>query len=148
MKRKLAIVLLLLVSSTSSLAQDKPEVPSNPAPKLPDDGKVDQRTEDFWMEQKLELSKAILQSLTTSDFEGMRKSARQMQKLSKFEGFVRRRNAVYREQLQLFKNANSSLLQSAQDKHLENSLKAFHQLTSSCVRCHKLLLPDVAPKAD
>lgn len=98
-----------------------------------------EQTEDFWMRQKLEYSKAILQSLTSGEFDKLATEAEKMRRLSKIEGFVRRRNQAYREQLEAFNRANGALVLAAEKADATGSLRAFHQLTSSCVACHQLL---------
>ena len=97
-----------------------------------------ERTMSFWMAKKLELSKAILESLTKGDFDTLAKDAEQMRKLGKLEGFVRR-NKAYQSQLQSFETANQELVRHASRRNVEGATLAFNQLTTSCVACHTML---------
>ncbi len=97
-----------------------------------------EKTMSFWMAKKLELSKAILESLTKGDFETLAKDAEQMRKLGKLEGFVRR-NKVYQNQLQNFETANQELVRHSSRRNVEGATLAFNQLTTSCVACHTML---------
>lgn len=97
------------------------------------------QSESFWMQQKLELSKKILQSLTMADYTALEEAAKKMRRISKFEGFVRRRNPVYRTQLKAFEKSNTQLVDAAKQKDADRALKAFHGITTSCIKCHQLL---------
>ena len=91
------------------------------------------------MRQKLEYSKAILESLTAGEFGNLAEAADKMRRLSNIEGFVRRRNQPYRQQLEAFNLANEALVRWAKEENTSESLSAFQRLTSSCVACHQLL---------
>ncbi len=93
----------------------------------------------FWMAHKLDLSKAMIESLTKGDFEKLEKDANQMRVLGKIEGFVRRKSESYRMQMQTFDVANAELIRQAQRKNSEGAVLAFNQLTTSCIACHVLL---------
>jgi len=97
-----------------------------------------EKTMSFWMAKKLELSKAILESLTTGDFDTMAKDAEQMQRLGRMEGLVRR-NKDYQTQMQSFRLANQELIRHSTRKNVEGATLAFNQLTTSCVACHTML---------
>jgi hypothetical protein len=97
-----------------------------------------EKTMSFWMAKKLELSKAILESLTTGDFDKMAKDAEQMQMLGRIEGLVRR-NKDYQTQMQSFRLANQELIRHSKRKNVEGATLAFNQLTTSCVACHTML---------
>ena len=91
------------------------------------------------MEAKLGYSKAILEDLTKGDFERLAQEATQMRLIGKMEGFVRRKNESYRNQLSAFDLANQELIRQAKLKNAEGATLAFNQLTTSCVSCHVLL---------
>ena len=97
-----------------------------------------EKTMSFWMAKKLELSKAIMESLTTGDFDTMAKDAEQMQRLGRIEGLVRR-NKDYQTQMQSFRLANQELIRHSKRKNVEGATLAFNQLTTSCVACHTML---------
>jgi len=98
-----------------------------------------QKPISYWMEAKLGYSKAILEDLTKGDFERLAQEATQMRLIGKMEGFVRRKNEVYRNQLITFDLANQELIRQAKLKNAEGATLAFNQLATSCVSCHVLL---------
>ncbi len=91
------------------------------------------------MAQKMELSKQLLESLTKEDFDKIAADAKQLRKLGKIEGIVRRQDPAYRRQHQLFDSALADVISQADAKNVEGATLAFHQLTTSCVVCHKML---------
>jgi hypothetical protein len=116
----------------SSVAQDTAE--KDKVPKV-----TAEKPMSFWMEQKLNISKDILESLTRGDFEKLAAEGDKMRMLGKIEGFVRRKNENYRLQLRNFEFANLELVRMAKRHNAEGAALAFNQLTSSCVACHVLL---------
>ncbi len=99
----------------------------------------DQTAENFWMEQKLRLSKDMLAGLASADFDKIGRSAEVLKSLNRVEGFVRRGPEGYRDQLRQFNFANKALLVACEDENLEAATLAFNQLTISCVSCHQQL---------
>lgn len=93
----------------------------------------------FWMEKKMEYSQSILRGLATGDLKQVANTAEQMRLLSKVEGFIRGKKPGYRIQLQVFELANREIERQAKADNLEGAAMAFHQLTTSCVSCHKLI---------
>ena len=91
----------------------------------------------FWMEKKMEYSQTILRGLATGDLEAVAAAAEQMRLLSKVEGFIRGKKPGYRTQLQVFELANREIERQAKANNLEGAAMAFHQLTTSCVSCHR-----------
>jgi hypothetical protein len=140
------MIMLLVGSGILSwvaFCQQQPNQTAEPAPtnqSTNDDvPKVtSEKTMSFWMAKKLELSKAILESLTTGDFDTMAKDAEQMQRLGRMEGLVRR-NKDYQTQMQSFRLANQELIRHSKRKNVEGATLAFNQLTTSCVACHTML---------
>jgi hypothetical protein len=98
-----------------------------------------QKPISYWMEAKLGYSKAILEDLTKGDFEKLADEAQQMRLIGKMEGFVRRKNEFYRNQMSAFDLANQELIRQAKLRNAEGAALAFNQLTTSCVSCHVLL---------
>jgi hypothetical protein len=94
---------------------------------------------NFWMDQKLRLSKEILTGLANADFELIGKNAEVIRGLNRVEKFVRRGPEGYRDQLKLFNMANNALVRASEEENLEGVTLAFNQLTISCVNCHKHL---------
>jgi cytochrome c556 len=132
--------------ATTSHAQDTPkqrpsksEAESTPSPTRVVPHVSDAQPMSFWMQKKLDYSKAILESLTKGDFEQLAENAEQMRLLGKIEGFVRRKNDDYRMQMQTFDFANQELVRQAKRRNVEGAILAFNQLTTSCVACHVML---------
>ena len=132
--------------AATALPQDTPQQPpsksdagakSSPAGVVP--RVSDAQPMSFWMQKKLDYSKAILESLTKGEFDQLAENAAQMQLLGKIEGFVRRKNDNYRVQLHSFDFANQELVRQAKRRNAEGAALAFNQLTTSCVACHVLL---------
>ena len=101
-----------------------------------------------WMDIKLEESQNIFAALTEADYAAVVKSADGLKMLSKLEGFVRRGTPGYRTQLRSFEFAIDEIRKQAVSQNLEGVALGFHQMTLSCVNCHKQLrnLPDDANK--
>jgi cytochrome c556 len=114
-------VMLALVFTVTSIRAEEPK---------PDDS-------SFWMKRKLELSQKVFAALAEGDFDTIDESARTMAKLNTIERFIRGRNPEYRAQLEIFRFANSELIRQAEKKNIDGAALAFHQLTLSCVNCHK-----------
>jgi len=93
----------------------------------------------FWMAQKIDLSKKILESLTKQDFAALETDANQLRTLGKIEGFVRRQDEAYRRYQQQFDSALLDVANQARARNVEGAALAFNQLTTSCVVCHKRL---------
>jgi hypothetical protein len=132
--------------TATALPQETPQQPpskSAAGPKPSPAGVVprvsDAQPMSFWMQKKLDYSKAILESLTKGEFDQLAENAAQMQLLGKIEGFVRRKNDDYRVQLHTFDFANQELIRQAKRRNAEGAALAFNQLTTSCVACHVML---------
>jgi deoxyribodipyrimidine photolyase-like uncharacterized protein len=93
----------------------------------------------YWMQKKLEYSQAILAGLASGEMEKIAKAAEQMKVLNRVEGFIRSQVPGYPEQMHAFEFATQEVERQARLKNLEGSTLAFHQLTTSCVNCHKLI---------
>ena len=100
---------------------------------------TDEKPMSFWMATKLDLSKSALENLTKGDFKKLVDNAKQMRLISKMEGFVRRKDEEYRNQLNVFGLANQELIRQSERGNAEGATMAFNQLTTSCVACHLLL---------
>lgn len=129
----------LLSQDTQQQPAPKNQAESKPAPTRAVPRVSDAQPMSFWMQKKLDYSKAVLESLTKGEFEQLADNAEQMRLLGKIEGFVRRKNEDYRVQLQTFDVANQELVRQAKRRNAEGAALAFNQLTTSCVACHVLL---------
>ncbi len=127
------IFTLLILSLSSLIVADEPQ-PQDRIPQI-----TNEKPMSFWMAQKIELSKKILESLTKEDYLALEKDAKQLRTLGKIEGFVRRQDEAYRRYQQQFDSALVDVANQAQAHNVEGAALAFHQLTTSCVTCHKRL---------
>lgn len=94
---------------------------------------------DFWMQKKLDYSTGILKGLSLADYSLIETNAQQMRLLNKIEGFVRSRNADYRTNLHAFERVTDEIIREAKKENIDGVVLAYHQLTTSCVRCHQTL---------
>lgn len=94
---------------------------------------------NFWMNRKLKYTSNILQGMANGDFEAIARQAQAMRFLNKIEGFVRQKPVGYRDQLKAFDMAVDGIEEMAQKENLDGVTLSFHQLTVSCVQCHKQL---------
>jgi cytochrome c556 len=101
-----------------------------------------EKDKNFWMKQKLSYSQSIFAALAAGDFDSLSDSAEKLITLNKVEEFVKHRNLKYKAQLEIFQFATEELARQAEKKNVEGAALAFHQLTLSCVNCHKLLRDD------
>lgn len=108
---------------------------------------TNERPMSFWMAQKIEYSKRILEALTKEDFAKVEAEAKQLRTLGKIEGFVRRKDPTYTRHQQSFDSSLVEIAAQAQEQNVEGAVLAFNQLTTSCIACHKTLrAPTVASK--
>jgi hypothetical protein len=94
---------------------------------------------DFWMQKKLEYSTGILKGLSLADYSLIETNAQQMRVLNKIEGFVRSRNPDYRTNLHTFERVTDEIIREAKKENIDGVVLGYHQLTTSCVRCHQTL---------
>lgn len=102
-------------------------------------GKTNDQSPSIWMKKKLDYSQNILAGIATADFDKIAENAQALQGLGKIEAFVRARTPGYRTQLEIFLEANSEILQQANQDNVDGAALAFTQMTISCVNCHKQL---------
>lgn len=107
-----------------------------------------EKSASVWMTKKLDYSKEILAGITVADAERVKIAAGHMRTLNKVEAFVRSRNPAYREQLKAFQDANEEILRRSEADDLEGAATAFSQMTTSCIRCHKVLRDQPAKQGD
>jgi len=92
----------------------------------------------FWMAMKLELSKNILAGLAVGDAESVRKNAETMDRLSRIEGWARRKDArQYRRLLLQFREANAELTAHARNEQFDSAALSYTQVVLNCVKCHQ-----------
>lgn len=101
--------------------------------------------QNLWMKKKLDHSKEILAGLVTEDFDAIVTSARAMNDMNQFEKVFRAKSRDYRDQLTIFEIANRDLIRQAEKDNLDGATRAYLQLTSSCVSCHKVVRDQQRP---
>jgi hypothetical protein len=96
-----------------------------------------------FMRQKLEFSKRVLDGLTREDFPQIAAGARSLKALSEAAEWAEAmgrpqagRYAVYSRQFQAL---TDELAMNADAKDLDGATRAYLQLTTNCVSCHKEL---------
>ena len=132
----------VVASMVGVVLADDNQQPKERVPEL-----TKERPMSFWMAQKIDLSKKILESLTKEDFAMIEADANQLRLLGRIEGFVRRKDPAYRRHQQSFESALFDIATQARQHNVEGATLAFNQLTTSCVVCHKTLRehPEDAP---
>jgi hypothetical protein len=135
--RLLVMLALTTLSISTGLAQT---ASTEPVTKLAADEAVPKETSeqplDFWMQKKLDYSTGILRGLSMGDFDQIEANANHMRLLNKVEGFARSRNPEYRNHVRTFERVTNEVIHQAKKKNIEGVTLAYHQLTTSCVRCH------------
>lgn len=135
---KLMLSLLLLLAATGPVVAQEPateQAPDQPA----ESSDPNAKPLSFWMNAKLEYSTAILRGMAMADFEAVKSNAEKMRLLNKVEGFVRRRNPDYSQQVDNFEQVTKDLVRQAELGNVDGIALEFSQLTLSCVRCHQVL---------
>ena len=131
MRRLLGLILLGMANGV--VADEKPQAQE----KVPT--VTAERPMSFWMAQKIERSKKILEALTKEDFASVEAEANQLRKLGKIEGFVRRKDPAYTRHQQSFDSSLIEVAAQAKEQNVEGAVLAFNQLTTSCIACHKIM---------
>jgi len=98
-----------------------------------------EKAASVWMKKKLDYSQEILAGIAIADFDRVASAAGNIKTLNKIEAFARARNPAYNEQLKAFRDSNDEILRQAAAKNVDGAAAAFSQMTTSCIRCHKVL---------
>jgi cytochrome c556 len=130
--------LVVLSIATCVVADEKPQAQE----KVPT--VTNERPMSFWMAQKIEHSKKILEALTKEDYASVEAEANHLRKLGKIEGFVRRKDQAYLRHQQTFDSSLIEIAAQAKEQNVEGAVLAFNQLTTSCIACHKTLRANLA----
>jgi hypothetical protein len=115
------------------------EAKPKPKPATPDAATEVHKGEpvSFWMKKKLDFSKNIMEGIALADFDKVTQNAQTLRGLSKIEAFVRRGTPGYRVQVDAFEQSLTEIIRQADKENLEGTTLGFHQLTVSCVKCHR-----------
>jgi hypothetical protein len=92
------------------------------------------------MRQKLELSKGVLEGLTTEKFDLVEKNAKLLRRASmaaEWEVKGMPDPAQYTAYTAEFQRLCQDMAKAAQDKNLDGATLAYVRLTTNCVDCHK-----------
>jgi hypothetical protein len=100
----------------------------------------------YWMDVKVKESQKIFKALAMADFKAIDESAEKLKSLNKIENFVRRSTPGYQTQLRNFEFSVNEVRRQANRKNLEGVAMGFHQLTMSCVNCHKQIRGPAKPE--
>lgn len=139
------VPLVFAITAQGPLHGQAPQDPPLAVVQAAEDTSHGQATRDleqnpnFWMEQKLRLSKEMLTGLARADFDMLGKNAEFLRGLNRVEAFVLREPEGYRDELKQFDIATKALVQAAQDENLAAATLAFNQITISCASCHQQL---------
>jgi hypothetical protein len=96
-------------------------------------------TQAEWMKKKLIFSQNVLDGLTHADFEKVQTHASNLAFLGFLEKWTLADRPEYKRQLAVYEFATIEIVRQARDKNLEGATLAYHQLTTSCVQCHKVV---------
>jgi len=99
----------------------------------------DREPPSIWMKKKLEHAQKILAGLTEADFDKIRLNAQDLNFLNALEKWERSDMPEYKRQLGFFEFANRELIRQASEKNLDGAMLAYHQLTISCMQCHRVV---------
>jgi hypothetical protein len=90
-----------------------------------------------FMRAKLEHSQAVLEGLTTEDFDQIAKGAGQLEVLSQEAAWQVLQTPEYRLQSGEFRRATRALRDAAAKKNIDAAALAYVDVTLKCVRCHQ-----------
>lgn len=99
----------------------------------------------YWMNVKVEESQKVFAALAMADFQAIEDSCKKLESLNALENFVRRTTPGYQTQLRSFEFAVDEVRRQAKHKNIEGVAMGFHQLTLSCVNCHKQIRGSAPP---
>lgn len=98
------------------------------------------------MRAKLDHSQRLLRNLAVQDFVGLAADARRLVELGRVGGWYALQVPEYDLFLTEFRRSAERLGQAAGEKNIDGATLAYHQLTVSCVACHKYIRGDATRK--
>lgn len=135
MRHALRLALLLGVGLLTAGVgwADKPEDKPPPAkdePKLPTKKEV--------MAAKLKFTQAILEGIAVNDYDKISTASDDLVRLLRATDFLNAyKGEEYQFQVKLFKRAGEAVGAKARDKNMDGVMVAYHDLTSTCLKCHQ-----------
>ena len=90
-----------------------------------------------FMRAKLSHSQKVLEGLVEEDYPKIAKNAQEMSLLSLAETWQVLNTPEYVDYSRKFRNSADKLAETAKQKDLAGATKAFNEVTTKCVECHK-----------
>lgn len=91
------------------------------------------------MELKLEVSKKILEGIVREDYESIAKQSLRLYQLSQSASWKWRQSDEFQLFTGVYRRSSEKLAEAAAEKNLDAITLEYHQLTSSCVNCHRYM---------
>ncbi len=91
------------------------------------------------MELKLEASKKILEGIVREDFSTIAKQSLKLRRLSQSSAWKWRQSDEFQLFTGIYRRSSDKLIEAAAEKNLDAVVNEYHQLTSSCVNCHRYM---------
>lgn len=91
------------------------------------------------MELKLEASKKILEGIVREDYESVAKQSLRLYQLSQSASWKWRQSDDFQLFTGVYRRSSEKLAEAAVEKNLDAIALEYHQLTSSCVNCHRYM---------
>jgi hypothetical protein len=91
------------------------------------------------MREKLTHSQKVLESILTSDFQGLEEHSGALVALTTTEGWAVLKSAEYQRRSAAFVLALNDLVASARQKDLDSAAMRYMAMTMSCFECHRAI---------
>jgi len=97
-------------------------------------------TEAESMRAKLNYAQALLDAITREDFKRIEENATSLVRISEGAEILKaHKSDTYTLQARLFQQTVSTMAARARDKNIEGVLLAYHDMSSSCLKCHQYI---------
>lgn len=131
--------ILVMIAVSVPILVARSDTPSNsaeskaaPPAKLP--------TEAESMEAKLKYAQAILAAITRENYQEIEKSALALERISEGAEVMKlHKTEAYTLQARLFQQTMLTMAARAKEKNIEGVLLAYHDMSSSCLKCHRYI---------
>ncbi len=91
------------------------------------------------MRTKLLLSQNIVEGLTLSNFDQVKKSGNEIIELTKAEAWLTPKAPDYQDYSNQFRKSVELLIANAEEKNIDGSAMRFYDMTTNCIDCHAYL---------
>ena len=102
-------------------------------------GKASKAQLDSFMEMKLEHAKAILEGLSTEDFEQIAKASQALTALSLESSWNAHTTEKYLDHSSDFRRALNLVTSAAREENLDRAALGYLNMTVQCIECHRYL---------